>query len=359
MGTLGRLDAAQRRRRRLGFPLAVVYKFFDDQGSYLAVIVTYYAFAAIFPMLLISSSVLGFVLQGNEDLQKAVLQSALKEFPIVGTQLATPQGLQGSTPAVIVGSLAAVYGVIGLGQAVQNAVNVTWGVPRNRRPNPFHGRLRSGALLSLAGLTVLTFATLTLLVGSRAGEFATGWLVDIGSVLVLTAMLTLCLRPGTIPRPAFRKIIPGAFLTALGWHLLERLGGIYVNDVLAKTSEVNGVFALTLGLIGLIYAASVIAVIGAEVNSVIAHRLYPRSLLALFTDSATDLTPADHRAYAMYAQAQRHKAAETIEVTFEPHQPADPGTPADPDPDADPGTPVPTAEGRRDEQPPGGPGASS
>ncbi|MET7280504.1 YihY/virulence factor BrkB family protein [Kribbella sp. NPDC005582] len=326
MSTLGRLDAAQRRRRRLGFPLAVIYKFFDDQGSYLAVIVTYYAFAAIFPMLLISSSVLGFVLQGNEDLQKAVLQSALKEFPIVGTQLATPQGLQGSTAAVIVGSLAAVYGVIGLGQAVQNAVNVTWGVPRNGRPNPFRGRLRSGALLSLAGLTVLSFATLTVLAGSQAslsGVVADnlGWLVSIGSILVLTAMLTLCLRPGTRPRPPFRKIVPGAFFTALGWHVLERLGGIYVNDVLAKASEVNGIFALTLGLIGLIYAASVIAVIGAELNSVIAHQLYPRSLLALFTDSATDLTPADHRAYAMYAKAQRHKAAERIDVTFNPKKP--------------------------------------
>jgi hypothetical protein len=95
---------------------------------------------------------------------------------------------------------------------------------------------------------------------------------------------------------------------------------MYVNDGLAKAGEMNGAFALTLGLIGLIYAASVIAVIGAELNSVIAHRLYPRSLLALFTDSATDLTPADHRAYAMYAQAQRHKAAETIEVSFEPHE---------------------------------------
>ncbi|QNE16928.1 YihY/virulence factor BrkB family protein [Kribbella qitaiheensis] len=338
MSTLGqRLDTVQRRHRRLGFPLAVIYKFFDDQGSYLAVIVTYYAFAAIFPMLLISSSVLGFVLQGNESLQKAVLESALKEFPIVGTQLATPQGLQGSTAAVIVGTLAAVYGVIGLGQAVQNAVNVTWGVPRNGRPNPFRGRLRSGALLSLAGLTVLSFATLTVLVGSQvsmSGDVANGmgWLVSIGSVLVLTAMLTLCLRPGTSPRPAFRKVIPGAFLTALGWHLLERLGGIYVNDVLAKTSEVNSVFALTLGLIGLIYAASVIAVIGAELNSVIAYRLYPRSLLALFTDSATDLTPADHRAYAMYAQAQRHKAAETIEVTFEPLESADPASPPKPPP---------------------------
>ncbi|WBQ04007.1 YihY/virulence factor BrkB family protein [Kribbella sp. CA-293567] len=339
MNTLARrVDSVQRRRRRLGFPLAVVYKFFDDQGSYLAVIVTYYAFVAIFPLLLISSSVLGFFLQGNEDLQKAVLESALKEFPIVGTQLATPQGLEGSTGAVIVGTLTAIYGIIGLGQAVQNAVNVTWGIPRNGRLNPFRGRLRSGALLTLAGVTVLSFATLTVLAGSQGslpGGYAEGmgWLVSIGSVLVLTAMLTLCLRPGARPRPALRKILPGAFFTAVGWHLLERLGGIYVDHVLAKASEVNGVFALTLGLIGLIYAASVIAVIGAELNSVIAHRLYPRSLLALFTDSAVDLTPADHRAYAMYAQAQRHKSSETIAVTFE-HRPGrgrkpDPEEPAD------------------------------
>ena len=134
--------------------------------------------------------------------------------------------------------------------------------------------------------------------------------------LVLTALLTLCLRPGGKPRPKFRKILPGAFFTAVGWHLLERLGGIYVEHVLAKASEVNGVFALTLGLIGLIYAASTIAVIGAELNSVIVHRLYPRSLLALLNDSTADLTPADHRAYAMYAQAQRHKAAETIETVM-------------------------------------------
>lgn len=325
----------------------MVYKFFDDQGSYLAVIVTYYAFAAIFPMLLISSSVLGFVLQGNEDLKNAVLQSALKEFPIVGTQLATPQGLQGSTTAVIVGTLAALYGIIGLGQAVQNAVNVTWGVPRNHRPNPFRGRLRSGALLALAGLTVLSFATLTVLAGSQgwvAGGVAKdmGWLVSIGSVLVLTAMLSLVLRPGRRPRPQIRKVLPGAFFTAVGWHLLERLGGVYVNDVLAKASEVNSVFALTLGLIGLIYAASVIAVIGAELNSVIVHKLYPRSLLALFTDSAVDLTPADHRAYAMYAQAQRHKSTETIDVTFERRPRPNPHRPK-PDPEPGP-TPDPPAE---------------
>src|ERR1700760_3124392 len=37
-----RLDRYQRTHRRAGFPIAVLYKFIDDQGTYLAAIITYY-----------------------------------------------------------------------------------------------------------------------------------------------------------------------------------------------------------------------------------------------------------------------------------------------------------------------------
>ena len=59
------LDAYQRRHRRLGFPLAVVYKFTDDQGSYLAALIAYYGFLSLFPLLLLLVTILGFVLQGD------------------------------------------------------------------------------------------------------------------------------------------------------------------------------------------------------------------------------------------------------------------------------------------------------
>jgi hypothetical protein len=48
---------------------------------------------------------------------------------------------------------------------------------------------------------------------------------------------------------------------------------------------------------------------------VLARRLWPRALLTPFTD-AVDLTDADRRAYALYAQAQRHKGFETVTVRF-------------------------------------------
>ncbi len=49
---VGRVDAYQRRHRWAGLPLAVLYKFADDQGTYLAAQITYYGFVALFPLLL-------------------------------------------------------------------------------------------------------------------------------------------------------------------------------------------------------------------------------------------------------------------------------------------------------------------
>src|SRR5689334_16988666 len=141
-GPIGRVDSYQRRHRWLGVPIATIYKYGDDQGTYLAVIVTYYALFAVLPLLLLATSILGFVLQGNSDLQAKVLESALSQFPVIGDQFRRPEGLTGSTTAVVVGSLAAVYGGMGLGTAVQNALNVAWQIPRNSRPNPILLRVR-------------------------------------------------------------------------------------------------------------------------------------------------------------------------------------------------------------------------
>jgi uncharacterized BrkB/YihY/UPF0761 family membrane protein len=101
------------------------------------------------------------------------------------------------------------------------------------------------------------------------------------------------------------------------WQGLQSLGGAYVGHVIAKASDMNAVFALVLGLLALLYIASVMAVIGLEVNVVLARRLFPRALLTPFTD-AVDLTDADRRAYADYAKAQRHKGFQRVRVTFQP-----------------------------------------
>jgi membrane protein len=315
-----RVDDFQRRHPVVGFPLAVVYKFFDDQGNYLAATVTYYAFIAIFPLLLIASSVLGFLLQGNAELRQAVLTSALSQFPIVGTQLGAPSGLQGSTSAVIVGAVAALYGVLGLGQAAQNAVNVAWSVPRNSRLNPLVSRLRSFVLMILAGVTVLLVAMLSSAAShlSMFGAEAHTWirlLFLLTSVVLNAVVISVMMRLATAQRESMRQVLPGGVAIAVMWQLLQALGGIYVERVVARVDDLNAVFAVVLGLVALIYVASVMAVIGIEINVVLARRLWPRALLTPFTDDV-ELTDADRRAYADYAKAQRYKGFQRVRVSF-------------------------------------------
>src|SRR4051812_40501266 len=161
MSLTERVDAFQQRHSWVGFPLAVVYKFFDDQGGYLAALITYYGFLSVFPLLLLLSSVLGFVLQGNPNLQQQILDSALAQFPVIGQQLGDPQGLRGSTLAVIIGLIGSLYGALGVAQATQNAMNTMWAVPRNHRPNPFASRGRSLLLLGVGGLTFIVTSTLS------------------------------------------------------------------------------------------------------------------------------------------------------------------------------------------------------
>jgi membrane protein len=320
-GSLGRVDGFQRRHRVLGFPIAVVYKFFDDQGGYVAAVLTHYALIAILPLLLIGSSVLGFVLQGHPTLQQDILTSALGQFPIIGDQLGRPGGLRGSTSAVVVGSLAATYGAIGLGQAAHNAVNTVWAIPRNSRLNPVVSRIRSLVWLVLSGFALVLIAVVSSL-GSHLEIFGSGlgggvrWLVLIVTVVVNTVVLALMMRLSMPPRQRLREVLPGTAMIALLWQLLQVLGGVYVSRVISHASQMNGVFAVVLGLVALLYIASVMAMLGLETNVVLAKRLYPRALLTPFTDDV-ELTDADRRVYREYAQAQRHKGFERVNVTFD------------------------------------------
>ena len=69
MGISRRFDAFQRRHRWAALPIAVVYKFVDDQGAYLAALLTYYGFLSLFPLLLLGVTVLGYVLHDDPAAQ--------------------------------------------------------------------------------------------------------------------------------------------------------------------------------------------------------------------------------------------------------------------------------------------------
>lgn len=316
MGFVDTLDRAQRKRSFLGLPIGVFFKFVDDQGPYLGAIVSFYATLAVFPILLLATSIFGFVLQGNPDLRQQVLDSAVATFPIIGDELGRPDGLQGSTTGVIVGALAATYGSLGLGQALQNALNVAWSVPRNNRPNPVVLRVKSLLLLLTSGAFVLATTTVTIIGAELFGDSGlVRWLIRIANVVIVGLLLTVVFRLAAARRHHLKRAAPGAFTVAALWLALQEVGQYYTTTVLAGTEGMDAAFGLVLGLIGIIYVASFMGVIGIEVNVVLARQLWPRSLRTLFVDRP-ELTDADRRAYASYAQAQRHKTSEEVQVSF-------------------------------------------
>jgi membrane protein len=331
VGAVSSVDEFQRRHPVLGFPLAVVYKYFDDQGPYLASALTYYAFIAIFPLMLLGTSILGIILRGEPNWQEAILDSALAQFPIVGDELGRPEGLQGSFAGVAVGAVAALYGAMGLGQALQNTQHVAWSVPRNSRPNPLYARVKTLVLLVTAGFSLLavsivaTIASTTDVFTEVLGRGIKVFL-PVLTIAVVGTFLTLLFRYAATGQHSFRRAAPGGYALAIMWQVLQLGGAAYVDRVLVGTTSMTKTFGLVLGLIGFLWIGAVMAVLAMEVNVVRARRLWPRALLTPFTDNV-QLTDADRRAYASYARMQRHKGFEKVSVSWGPEAESTPDEP--------------------------------
>jgi membrane protein len=316
MAFVERVDRFQQRHPWSGLPIAVIYKYFDDQGPYLAALITYYGFLSLFPLLLLFSTILGFVLANNPELQQQIIDSALGQFPVIGQQLQTT-GLRGSGVGLVIAVVLTLYGGLGVGQATQNAMNIAWAVPRNERPNPITSRLRSFLLLITVGLAILGTTVLSA-VGAAGGAFgdALRYAIPVLAVAVNTGVFILAFRVATARRLALREMLPGAVAAAVLWQILQTFGALYVGRVVSDSSATYGVFALVLGLLAFLYVASVVVVFCTEINVVRSAHLYPRALLTPFTDEV-DLTSADQRAYEGYAESQKHKSFQTVDVGFE------------------------------------------
>jgi membrane protein len=311
------LDRMQQRSRAVGFAIAVVYKYLDDQGGYLAVLITYYAVVAVFPLLLLLTTTLGVVLVGHPALQQQLLRSALHQFPVIGDQLAQPHQLSGGVVAVVVGVAGALYGAMGLGQAVQNAMDSVWAVPRNNRPDPLRSRLRSLVLLLALGgaaiaATILSAAAHTT---DSFGVLGTAAVV-VASVAVNTVICLVAFRVATARQLSYSQVLPGAMAAAVIWQLLQWFAAAYISHIVKSTSATNSVFAVVLGMLAFLYLVSVTLVLCAEINVVCVERLHPRALLTPFTDNV-ELTDADRKTYTGRAKAERLKAFQRVDVSFD------------------------------------------
>src|SRR4029077_20588019 len=108
---------------------------------------------------------------------------------------------------------------------------------------------------------------------------------------------------------SWRDLLPGVVTAAVGWQLLQHLGGFYADHVLRHTGPLYGVFAAVLGLLAWLYLGAQLTMLAAEINVVRVRKLWPRSL---FSDQLLD---ADRRALSASAEAQERAHGQEIEVS--------------------------------------------
>jgi inner membrane protein YhjD len=308
---IARVDGFQRGHRGIAVPFAVVKKFGDDQAGNLAALVAYYSFFSIFPLLLVFVTIIGFVLHDNIQAQQKLLDSALKQFPVVGDQLGENIGsAQGSGLALVVGVLLALWGGLGALEAMQNAMNSVWNVPKHKRPNFLVSKLRSLMMLGLLGGLIVASTVLSGMSNYTDGLPWGGRYL----LLVLTGALNVVLFVFSFKVLTEKKdidwkvMLPGAAVAGIGFTLVQVVGGWYVSRAINGASRVYGTFAVVLGLLTLLYLMAQIVVYAAEVNVVLHERLWPRGIVM------EDLTDADRRALERYARVEERLPDQTVET---------------------------------------------
>jgi YihY family inner membrane protein len=312
---LRKLDAFQKRHAAIGFPFAVVKKFGDDQAGNLAAVIAYYGFFSLFPLLLVLVTVLGMVLRNNPDLQTRILDSALANFPVIGTEISrNVHALGGSGVTLAVGIALTLWSGLGVIKATQAGMNAVWNVPFEHRPNFLKATLRALIVLGVLGVLTLTSAA----AGSVGGGSGQGWLVILGLAVSLTMNLLLFLlafRILTSENLTWGDVLPGAAVGSVAWTTLQALGGFYVSYQLQGASDVYGTFAVVIGLLAWIFIGAQITLLAAEVNVVRKRRLWPRSLVQ------PPFTDADVQALTRYAKQEDRRPEERIDVEVDGPRP--------------------------------------
>jgi YihY family inner membrane protein len=312
---LRRADDVQRAHPLLAFPVAVIKKFGDDRAGQLATLIAYYGFFSLFPLLLVFATVVAIVVRDDTELRQRLLDSALSQFPVVGTRIRDSiDELTGSSFALIIGGVGALWSGTAVVAAAQQAMDDVWDVPRVERPGLAVRLLRAVLLLAVFGVSIVLS---TFLAGTGTD---TGWsaavlkiLSLVGTVLVSTAVFAFAYRVLTVAKVRWQDVLPGAVAAAIAWTILLIVGSWLVDQHIRHASQIYGFFAIVIGLLAWISLTAQMFLLAAEINVVRARRLWPRSLVA------PPLEAQDREVLADQAVEERARPEEQVDVTFEDH----------------------------------------
>ncbi len=271
------VDGWQRRARWTGVPYAVTKKFGEDNANLLVVALAWYGFTAIFPLLLVMVTMLGFI--GEQSIGTGIIRT-LHEFPVIGSSFnpASHSVLHGSALGLAVGLVGLVYGAQGVTQTAQLAMATVWNIPLNQRTG-FLPRLGRGlAGLFSIGTAFVINAFVTSYVTGGTNSYAIRVPVLAGLLVINTVLYFATFTLLTAKAIGPRGLLPGAIAGAVAFVALITVGTGLITHQLKYASATYGAFGTVIGVLTFLLVLAKLSMYAAELNPVLARRLYPRAL---------------------------------------------------------------------------------
>jgi uncharacterized BrkB/YihY/UPF0761 family membrane protein len=307
---MGAVDRWQRRTRWAAVPYGVMKKFGDDNANLLVVALAWYGFTAIFPLLLVVVTLFGFL--GAESIGTGIIRT-LHEFPVVGSSFnpESPGALHGSTLGLVIGLVGLLYGAQGVTQTAQQAMATVWNIPQTQRTGflPRLGRSLAGLFTIGAAFVVNAFVT-----GYATGgtaSYAIRIPVLAGLLVINAGLYFASFTVLTAKAVGPRGLLPGAIAGAVAFTALITVGAGLVTHQLKNTSATYGAFGTVIGIVAFLLLLAKLTMYAAELNPVLARRLYPRSM-----PLGGEPTDADRQVLSALVRAEQRRDDQTIDVGF-------------------------------------------
>jgi membrane protein len=257
-----------------------VHEFRDDNLSDWAAALTYYGVLAIFPALIVLTSVLGLI---GESATKPLLDELGNVAPgpandILTSAIKNLQGDQGAAGVLfVVGLLAALWSASSYVAAFMRASNAIYDMEEGR---PVWKTLpvRLGMTIVLLLLLVVTTLAVVLTGGiaKNAGDLVglgstavTVWNIAKWPVLLLIVSLMFAFLYWAAPnvkQPGFRWVSPGGILAVVGWLVASGAFAFYVSNFSSYNKTYGALGGVIVFLVWLWISNSMI-LLGAEFNA--------------------------------------------------------------------------------------------
>jgi len=256
--------------------------FYRSDNLTYAASIAYYSLLSLFPFFLLAFALLGRVAADEHD-RNAVLEFVLRYFPSQFDFVTNQLDAFNAHAATfgVAGTIALVWGALGVFGAISTAVNYAWGVEKQR--SFWKHKLFSFLMLLVAGL-ILLIALLLISASQIVGaSWFTGVLAHFPGLMILRGFtvrhattLLFIVVVGFVfyfvpnAKVRFRDVWIGAIVTGLLWKAALEGFSWYMRDM-SRFTRVNGSIAAVVVFLVWVYTQAVILLYGVEFTAAYAR----------------------------------------------------------------------------------------